>query len=108
MGLATVAALSASPTLAATHKIILAPEIDKVWVATKGRAIECRSYRTPKAMIDCKWFHAISQSGLVDMVGNLVYIVRIANSQFRSDEYYVDPVHDVLPKGRPIMLTVPK
>lgn len=101
--LAAVAVCSASPALAAAHRIILPPEINKVWVAPEGGVGECKSYRTDRDMVGCKRFRAISPSGQVDWAGDLVYIVRMSNSEFRRGTYTVDRKHN----GGPIKLPIP-
>ena len=84
-GAAAIAILasSAASASAAAHKIVLAPDIKEVWVATSGEAMECKSYRTLKDMVECPKFRLVSPSRQVPLIRNVVYIVRMANSEFR-------------------------
>lgn len=107
-GLAAGLPLLAAPAAAATHRVKLPPEIRDFWVATKGGASECPGYPAAKALADCPRFRPVGKSGLVDMAGKLVYVARLANSEYRTAEYFVHPKHDVLPGGGPIVISIGK
>lgn len=100
--LAVLAAVSASPTQAASHRITWASEISRVWVTSKAGFIMCRSRGTAEAMVECPKFRPIGETRVVPMVGPMVYIVLTTNSEFFKGEYYVE-----LPQTHPCRLPVP-
>ena len=97
-------AVASVPASGATHRILMPPGAQQLWVATRGGAGECAG--GPQKMTTCPKFRPVGASGKVDLAGKLICIVLLSNKQYRKAEYFVDPVHDVLPHGGPITIQV--
>ena len=104
-GLTAAALVSAPSAQAASHVILMTPDIKNAWVALKLKAALCpANLSLADTTRKCPSFRPVSHTGEIPLVENLIYIFLLNDAGWCRVEHFVDPHVDVLPKGGPIEL----